>query len=341
MKKLLVIIIFLTIGSNLMSTPEIEKKLFTDLAAAYNKSTTAVNKAIAKSYSDASAAIVIPPTVVVPPVVPPVVTPPTNTAWPKDVTANPTGSKKPMTSVVGDLITQRDGEPIDAKNVTGKIIVKHNNVKITNFVTTGVWKDPGKTGLVMEDGKIDGQNIVEDAVRWSDYTARRVEITRTIDGFKGHGNVLIEDCWIHDLAFFTGAGSGAGGFSHNDGLQVSSGSNVVIRRTRIENTRGNSAVFVDADQGTISGVTIADNYFNNSGNYMVYVKQSASAPQFGLPSNITITGNVFGKRPDYLDPTWGLMAAEVHANNLVWTNNIQESSGKQLVLDSWGKANPA
>lgn len=331
-------IILISIGGNLMATPEIEKKLFTDLSAAYGKSTTAMNKALAKAYSDAAAAIVISPPVVTPPVITP---PPVNTTWPKDISANPTGAKKPMASVVGDLVSTKDGEIIDAKNVTGKIIVKHNNVKITNFLTTGVWKDPDKTGLVMEDGKIDGQNVVEDAVRWSDYTARRVEITRTIDGFKGHGNVLIEDCWVHDLFFSTGAGTGAGGFSHNDGLQVSAGNNVIIRRTRIENTRGNSAVFVDADQKPISGVTIADNYFNNSGNYMVYVKQSASAPEHGLPANITITGNIFGKRPDYLDPTWGLMAAEVHANGLVWSNNIQESTGKQLILDSWGKANPA
>jgi len=192
-----------------------------------------------------------------------------------------------------------------------------------------------------EDGIVDGEKQGVDGVGFNAYTARRVEITRTIDGFKAHGDVTIEDCWIHDLDFRTGPGTGAGDFSHNDCTQVSSGSNITLRRNRCENTRGNSAHFVDADQGKISTVTIDSNYYNNTGNYMVYVKQSESAPQYGLPDKVTITNNLFGKRPDYLPADWGLMAAEVHATNLIWQNNIQQSSGKQLVLDQWGKANPA
>ncbi len=333
MKKLLVIIIFLTIGSNLMATPEIEKKLFTDLAAAYNKSTTAVNKAIAKSYSDAAAAIVIPPAVVVPPVV----TPPTNTAWPKDVTAKPTGPKKALMDHQGDLNTTSENQIIDARNVTGKILVHNNGVKITNFKAMAVWKDQGKTGLVLEDGIIDGQNVTENAVQWSDYTARRVEVTRTVDAFKAHGETLIEDCWVHDLFFST---NGPGGFSHNDGVQTSSGNNVTVRRTRIERTRGNAALYAQADQGTISNVVWESNYITDSGNYMQYSKESVTAPQFGLVNGLTVKNNTFGKRPDYLDPTWGYMMAECRANNIVWENNIQESSGKQTKLDSSGKANP-
>lgn len=337
MKKLLLILIFLTIGSNTMATPEIEKKLFTELAAGYGKSTTASNKAIAAAYKAAADAIVIPPAVVTPPVVtPPIVTPPTNSAWPKDVAANPTGSKKPMASVVGDLVTQKDGDLIDAKNVTGKIIVKHNNVKITNFVTTGVWKDPGKTGLIMEDGKIDGQNVVENSVQWSEYTLRRVEVTRTIDGCKGHGNVVIEDSWLHDNTFATGAGTGAGGYTHGDGLQVSSGNNVVFQRNRVENWRGNSGVFVDPDQGTIANVTIAGNFFSNVGNYPIFIKESASNPSTGLPSNVKVTDNVIGARRTDTPADWGPMLCECRASGLIFTGN-KTADGKEIKLGTDGK----
>lgn len=324
-------IILIFIGGNLVATPEQEKAHHLDLAAAYRKSTSTVNKALADAHQKAADRIVL-----TPPVQPPVVTPPVVGSWPKDSTANPTGPKKLMTAVAGDLITNTDGQIIDAKNISGKIIVKHNNVKITNFVTTGVWKDSGKTGLIMEDGKIDGQNVVEDAVRWGDYTARRVEVTRTTDAFKAQGNVLIEDCWIHDLNFQTGAGTGAGNFSHNDGAQTSVGNNTVVRRTRLENMRGNAGLYTQPDQGTISNVTYDSNYLTNVGNYMIYVKESVTKPENGLPNNVIITNNIFGKHPDYLDPTWGEMKAEVRATNLVWKDNKNEA-GKLVELDAWGK----
>lgn len=323
-----------------MATPEGEKKLYNDLALAYAKSTTALNKAVSKAYKDAADAIVVaPPVVEEPPAVeePPVVTPPPVVgAWPKDLSANPTGPKKPLPARVASLTVSEDGKVVDGYNAD-VVYVKANNVTLKNGLTRTVKKDPGKAGLVIEDSKIDGENQTENAVEWSDYVCRRTEVTRTTDAFKGHGNVLIEDCWVHDLNFQTGAGTGAGGFSHNDGLQTSSGNNVKVVNSRLENMRGNAGLYIQADQGPISNVILQNNYLSNVGNYMIYVKESVTAPQNGLPNNVTIIGNTFGKRPDYLDPNWGLMAAEVRANNLVWQNN-KTADGKVLVLNQWGKA---
>lgn len=326
-----------TVGGNKMATPEIEKKLYADLAKGFLVApVTASDKAIAKAYQEASDAIVIPPPVVVPPVVTP---PPVNTAWPRDLTANPTGPKKVLPGLVSNVTTTNDGQIIDGVNAD-TITVNHKNVTIRNFKTKSILATRigfDASGLVLEDGIVDGQNQAENAVAYNGYVCRRTEITRTTDAFKGHGNVEIDSCWIHDLNFQTGSGTGAGGFSHNDGLQVSSGNNIKIINTRIENTRGNAGVFVDPDQGTISNVLVQNNFFTNVGNYMVYVKESASNPSTGLPSNVTIIGNTFGARPAYLDSNWGEMKAEVRANNLVWQNN-KDASGKSVVLDSYGKA---
>lgn len=335
LRHLLVLLLAIAsaIGGHNVASPEIDKKLYAELAKGYLvPPVTASDRAIAKAYQDASEAIVIPPPITVPPVVTP---PPINTAWPKELSANPTGPKKPLPGRVANLTITEDNKIVDGYNAD-VVYVKANNVTLRNGLTRSVKKDPGKTGLVIEDSKIDGENMTENAVEWNEYVCRRTEVTRTTDAFKGHGNVLIEDCWIHDLNFQTGAGTGAGGFSHNDGLQVSSGNNIKIINTRIENTRGNAGVFVDPDQGTISNVTIENNFYTNVGNYMIYVKESASNPSTGLPSNVIIKGNIFGKRPAYLDPNWGEMKAEVRASNLVWQNN-KDTNGKLVELDSYGK----
>jgi hypothetical protein len=327
-------------GRNDMATPEIEKKLYNDLANAYGLSMTSMNKALKAAYKAAADAIVIPPPVTTTPptTTPPVVTPPVVGVWPKDLTANPTGPKKVLPGLVSNVTTTNDGQIIDGVNAD-TITVNHKNVTIRNFKTKSILATRtgfDASGLVLEDGIVDGQNQAENAVAYNGYVCRRTEITRTTDAFKAHGNVEIDSCWIHDLNFQTGAGTGAGGFSHNDGVQVSSGNNVSVKNTRIENTRGNAGLFVDPDQGTISNVILQNNFLNNVGNYMIYVKESASNPSTGLPTNVTVIGNTFGKRPDYLDPTWGLMICEIRANNLVFQNN-KTVDGKAVSLDGYGK----
>lgn len=334
-RKFLVVLLAITasIGGNIMATPEIEKKLYADIAKGFLVApVTASDRAIAKAYQDASNAIVLPPPVVVPPIVTP---PPVNTNWPRELSANPTGPKKPLPGRVVSLTITEDNKIIDGFNAE-IVYVKANNVTLKNGLTRAIKKDPGKTGLIIEDSKIDGENMTENAVEWNEYVCRRTEVTRTTDAFKGHGNTEIDSCWIHDLNFQTGAGTGAGGFSHNDGLQTSSGNNVKVVNTRLENMRGNAGLYIQADQGPISNVVLQNNYLSNVGNYMIYVKESVTAPQNGLPTNVTIIGNTFGKRPDYLDPNWGEMKAEVRATNLVWQNN-KTVDGKNVILNSWGK----
>lgn len=329
----------MSLGGNLMATPEIEKKLFADLAVGYGKSTTASNKSIAAAYKAASDALLIAPPVVTPPpvVVPPVVVTPTGAVLAKDV-----GPRKALPALTqGDWNSTKHGEIIDGLNVSGKIKIHHNNVTIRNFSAAGATQDPGMSGVFLEYGKIDGKNLIENGFEWNNSTIRYVEFTGTVDAIKAMGNVTAEYNWIHDGHFYTGPEAGAGGYSHNDAVQISSGVAIVLRGNRVENWQGNAGFFADSDQGVISNVLIEKNYFNNVGNYSVYVKGSANANavQYGLPKNVTIRDNVFGKRRDDVPANWGRMAAEIHADGLVWTNNLDETTGKLLVLDSGGKAN--
>ena len=172
----------------------------------------------------------------------------------------------------------------------------------------------------MEYGDIHGeQNDSADGVVWSDYTARYLNVYNIFDAFKAHGNVLIENCWVHDLKFKTGPAAGAGGYTHNDGVQVSSGNNVTVRNSIFERNLGNSAIFIDADQGPISNVTIEGNRLGGGG-FTLYSIQSRSAPQFGRPTNVMIRNNVFTEEHHY-------DYATIAATGTTWTNNRNLSGG--------------
>lgn len=242
-------------------------------------------------------------------------TPPTTTTSPPSVPSpNPGPTNPGVLTTMGPLTITQDGAVIQNVNVQGTITVAANNVTIRNFRANNVYKNPGKAGLLMEYGELHGeQNTWADGVVWSDYTARYLNVHDLFDGFKAHGNVLIENSWVHDLKFRTGPEAGAGGYTHNDGVQVSSGSNVTIRNSIFERNLGNAAIFIDADQGAISNVLVEGNRLGGGG-FTLYSIQSRSAPQFGRPTNVIIRNNVFTEEHHY-------DYATIAPTGTTWTNN--------------------
>ncbi|MCU1458699.1 MAG: hypothetical protein JWL73_2791, partial [Actinomycetia bacterium] len=200
----------------------------------------------------------------------------------------------------GPITVTEAGTVISNVRVNGTITIAADNVTVRNFVAGNVvqsTKGAGVRNTVLENGTINGGNSTTnttDGVAWSNYTARNLDISKSFDGMKAFGNVTIENCWIHDLNMLRGDQYGAGGYSHNDGIQTSAGTNITIRDNRIERPGANSAIFIDSDQGRIDDVQITGNYLDGGG-YTLYVVQSRSAPQNGSPANVTVQGNVFGK----------------------------------------------
>ncbi len=223
----------------------------------------------------------------------------TTTTTPPAPTGTPGPSNPSALVTSGPMTITTNGAVVQNVNVQGQITIAANNVTLRNFRANNIYKNPGNGGLLMEYGEIHGeQNYGADGVVWSDYTARYLDVHNVFDAFKAHGNVLIENCWVHDLKFRTGSDAGAGGYTHNDGVQVSSGSNVTVRNSTFERNLGNAAIFIDADQGAISNVLIEGNRLGGGG-FTLYSIQSRSAPQFGRPTNVTIRNNVFTEEHHY------------------------------------------
>ena len=95
--------------------------------------------------------------------------------------------------------------------------------------------------------------------------------------------MVVEDSYIHDQRKFSGA--------HNDAIQASSGSNILIRHNTIlgPHQESNAALMFGTTLGPISNVRVENNYLAGGG-YMVYFVNQDQG--FGPPVNIQLVNNV-------------------------------------------------
>lgn len=127
----------------------------------------------------------------------------------------------------------------------------------------------GQPSVVVEDSTFSPRapsNLVN-GVQGSNFTLRRVEITRTVDGVHVHGtttrtdpnagHVTIDASWIHDLIHYNDSSHSDG--SHNDGVQVSGGHNITITGSRIDGTIYNAGIMITAGRNNVYNVTIKNN----------------------------------------------------------------------------------
>lgn len=189
----------------------------------------------------------------------------------------------------------------------GSIAVNANNVTIRNCRITTYDYYPienSGSGLVIEDCEIIGTaDAVTAAVSFDSYTLRRCEISGTTDGLKANADVVIEDCYIHDLRVSND--------SHNDGIQSTGGSNVTLRHNTIDtNTAGVAIQFGSSDTGWL----VTDNLVRASG----WAFNGGSGT-----SNNTFTNNRFARVAGWYGP------ASLGGSGNVWSGNIYDDDGEE------------
>jgi hypothetical protein len=139
----------------------------------------------------------------------------------------------PLTRIDGDYRTQGYGQVIDRLDITGRLFVDHDNVKVK---CTRVWRMTTNDGAGLQmwlSTLGDPRGVPEgSALKSSDYTLRRVEIVGTIDGLKAEGNVDVRDSYIHDL-YRTDDATQDSGTTHNDGVQIGRGADMVFKHNTL------------------------------------------------------------------------------------------------------------
>lgn len=186
----------------------------------------------------------------------------------------------------GSVTVTTDGAVIENLDINGRIIVKADNVTIRNVRVTGnashLIRNHGRD-LLVEDTTLIGQRPCAAGIAFTNYTARRVDISGCADGLKANSDVVIEDSYIHELRKWSG--------THNDGIQGTGGSNIVIRNNRIEGPlrASVSAIKFDSLNRHLDNVTIEENLIAGGG-FSIYLEAGEGMDP---PTNARIINNVF------------------------------------------------
>jgi hypothetical protein len=203
---------------------------------------------------------------------------PDNTGVPAGVALRPSG---PVT-------VDQPGAVVQGLDVDGCVQINASRVTIKNTrIRCGdqypVRLGDGVGGVLLEDVEIDGLgNPGGVAVAFGNYTLRRGHVHNIGDGPRLGTNTTVEFSLVHDIR--------AQADGHNDGMQATQGSNIVVRGNRVENLNTQtSAILIGADQGDIDNVLVEGNWLNGGG-YTLY----AGGDEF-TATNVRILNNRFGR----------------------------------------------
>ncbi|WP_422771612.1 hypothetical protein ACN28C_00230 [Plantactinospora sp. WMMC1484] len=218
----------------------------------------------------------------------------------------------------GSIKVTQDGQVLSGLNITGCVTVTAKNVILrkSRITCDGIYsiRTINAVNLVVEDVEINGMGKNSAAVCCGDYTLRRVDISNVIDGPRLGSNVVVENSWIHHLTRGPG--------SHNDTLQTTGASNIVVRGNSLEAYNPvtkdpfNACLMIGSTTGPIVSNLVFERNYCNGGNYSIGVRTDLNA------ASIRVSGNVFGRnhrygviaRPDQAGITWD-RATNLYADN--------------------------
>jgi hypothetical protein len=209
----------------------------------------------------------------------------------------------------GSIVAAKAGQVISGLNINGCVTVTAPNVTIRKSrITCGqnysILNRAVATNLLVEDVEIDGMGRNGAAVCCTSYTLRRVDISNVLDGPRLGDNTVVEDSWIHHLTRVSG--------SHNDAMQTTGASNVVVRGNSLEAynpvTRdpNNACLMIGSTSAPLVSNLVFEQNYCNGGNYSMGIRTDLRAV------NIKIQNNTYGHdyrygviaRPDQAGILW-------------------------------------
>lgn len=228
----------------------------------------------------------------------------------------------------GPITITEPGTVIDGWDIDGNVVVAADDVTIRNTrvtsddrypITVGDGEDGAPvTGFVIEDSRIVGVGACSAALGVRNFVARRVHITGCEDGVKAAGDVVIEDSLI--------AGLNPAPEAHNDGLQISEGTSIVVHHNSIFGPfqGATSAILVIPSIGDIDDVELTDNFLSG-GSYSLYVYDDDEHTIAG----VEVSGNILELGSQQFGPVADRRSGAVYSDNEVF----DPAAGTSDVLD--------
>lgn len=198
----------------------------------------------------------------------------------------------------GDMVITKAGTKLDRLDIHGFVIVRADNVKITNsIVRGGVAKDNiglitnyGSKNLIVEDVDLKAAHpsVWLDGIKGSDFTATRVHVVGNVDSVKIQGdNVTVEDSLLENTTYYASDPNQGGGPTHNDNIQIQRGANIRVTGNTIRGST-NFAVLGAASTGNTPNLVVEGNWVD--GGHCTIKLQILG----GYSNTATVRNNKFG-----------------------------------------------
>src|SRR5262249_18815012 len=142
-----------------------------------------------------------------------------------------------LTPHQGDLVISTNDTTVDAMDIRGFLRIRASRVTVTRCRVHGravsnnaAVIDVSGSDVVIEDSEVtvDSPSAGVDGLSGNGFTARRMNIHGGVDGMKLGSNTTVEYSYIHDLSSFASDPNQGGGPTHNDAIQILSGTSIHI-----------------------------------------------------------------------------------------------------------------
>jgi hypothetical protein len=248
-------------------------------------------------------------------------------------TGVPPGTSLTVTN--GNVTVTQDGTTIDAKDIHGFLVVQASHVRITRSIVRGGTATQNGDGIRVQSGTdiliedtevaIANPSPYLDGIAGSNFTVRHANIHGGVDGMKLGSNSTVECSYIHDLVSFASDPNQGGGPTHNDAIQILSGTGIHIVGNQLVAAKDqNAAIQVTQDFGAVGDLHIESNWADGGGcTFNISHKGAATL------TGVTVTNNRFGRNSFYNCPI--LKSTQT---TLVMSGNVWDDDGTSVPVQT-------
>jgi hypothetical protein len=184
--------------------------------------------------------------------------------------------------------------------------------------TTAIIRIDSGTDILIEDTEVNAAepSVDVDGVWGSNFTGRRLNIHGGVDGMKLDSNSVVECSYIHDMVSFASDPNQGGGATHNDAIQILSGSTIHIVGNQLVAAKDqNSAIQVTQDFGLVSDLHVEKNWADGGGCTYNFAHKGGSS------LTVNTLDNRFGRNSFFDCPI--LISTQTTLNSMgdVWDDN--------------------
>ncbi len=232
-----------------------------------------------------------------------------------------------LTTVNQDVVVTQDGTVIDAQDIHGFLTIKASHVTVSRSIvrghattaTTAIIRVDSGTDITIEDVEIAAAtpSVDVDGLSAQNVVARRLNVHGGVDGMKLGSNSTLECSYVHDLVSFASDPNQSGGATHNDAIQILSGTTIhIVGNQLVAAMDQNSAIQITEDFGVVSDVHIESNWADGGGcTFNFSHKGQASL------GDLHTKGNRFGRNSFYGCPILKSTQTTLDSQGDVWDDD--------------------